>query len=90
MDQPDKTLSELWLQAQVKFLPTTLESFQCGDVVYYRMPFRHAENSANGPLRMVDPIEGIVENSSGARFCAKNWNTQWLKLDVVSHLLGDI
>lgn len=83
---------ELWLNAMIKFRKATWVDFQPGDILYYLTQFQktdYEDNNAHGPMVVVDPVEGIIQNSSGVKIKALTWRIQLLKIDLVSMLVGD-
>lgn len=82
---------ELWLNAMIKFRKATWADFQPGDVVYYLTEFQktdYEDNNAHGPMIVVDPTIGLIQNSSGVQIKALTWRVQLLKIDLVSMLMG--
>lgn len=69
----------------VKFRKVTWTDFQPGDILYYQL--LEDKEFANGPVTVVDPVAGIIQNSSGVKLKALNWRVQLLKLDLVSMLV---
>lgn len=81
----------VWVSAMVKFRKATWADFQPGDVLYYQTTFRknnYEDEHAHGPVTVVDPAAGIIQNCSGVKINALNWRVQLLKLDLVSMLVG--
>jgi len=79
----------IWLEASVKFLKTSWEEVQDGDVVYYQIIRRHHDNNAHGPFIVVDKPRGRLRNGNGVELNFNSDNLQLLKFDLVSILMGD-
>lgn len=81
----------LWLSAMLKFRKATWADFQPGDVLYYQTQFlknNHEEEHAHGPVLVIDPVAGIIQNCSGVKINALEWRVQLLKVDLLSLLSG--
>lgn len=79
----------VWLEASVKFIKTSLEEVQDGDVVYYQIKRNHQENYANGPFIVVDKTIGRLRNGNGVEHNFNFDNLLLLKFDLVSILMGN-
>lgn len=79
-------MSELWLDATIKFRKVTWSDCEPGDVLYYLILRKHSEDYAQGPMIVVDPVLGTIKNTQGVILTAKDWKVQLLKVDLPSLL----
>lgn len=83
-------MSEIWLDASIKFRKATWADFEPGDVLYYLIQRKHSDNYAHGPMIVVDPARGTIKNAQGVILTAKGWQVQLLKVDLPSLLAPNL
>lgn len=81
--------NSIWLEASVKFLKTSWDEIQDGDVVYYQIIRRHKDDHAHGPFVVVDKSRHRLRNGNGVEINFNGCDLQLLKFDLIRILMGD-